>query len=656
MYIKLIEEVNKMLRDKFSINIKLLLSIILLFIFSFSITDVKGTEIITKKVFRNTGVNFQIKGKISDAADGTAIENVKISILDSKTRTLLYDNIYTNADGSYSASINLALTSIESNSNKLPLAYYVSNSYPNPVSLSKNTKVFIQYSSPNNSNRKPKLELFNILGKRLDARSNLAAGVYIFRLKFDNGYLSESKKIVLSSNGHINFSLQPIQLTPNKRYTKTQFSNNNVSTDSVKVLIVMNKVEYAYMERVINLKSGIDNINNYSLVKAGNQRSAIIDSTGGSITVSNAVGDSITLIIPPYNIWNSTTITLTAFDTPPETPIAKNILPGVSITPAGLKLTQPAILKVKFINDITDTSIAMLFLINQSDYVIPLGHLKLTKNSIAGEIYHFSDYFAGEPSRGETDGQSTKGSGESGDEFTNWNDTFTEIGGLLSWAEELMAMGDDEEAQRVTDRAKEILDKAAKNFLNLPVPDEPCGWYKNQLIKFAEAVFTMIGDDLGNQYSTRVQEIWNRCAIRGCIQCDYAISLDAGPTPNWFITGSIPFHSLNTDYLSVTGEGTLTQKIYSQTDCLVTGSGSNQVVMDGKVTADNQGYLWLEIDWTENWNTTNSWTMTCPDGPPVTGSEPPWTEKFHLRFLAVEGYQIMQPGPYKWTLHLFSMP
>lgn len=633
-----------MLCSKFSDSIKSLL-IILLFISSFPFSDVKGTE-----------VNFQIDGKICDAANGTAIENVKISIIDCKTRNLLYNNIYTNADGSYSASINLDITSVESTTNKLPLVYYVSNSYPNPVSLSNNKNVIIQYSSPNNSNIKPKLELFNILGERLNPKVNLAAGIYIFRLKFNNGYLSESKKIVITTNGHINFSLQPNELASNKKIAKTQFSNNDNSTDSVKVLIVMEKTEYAYMERVIILKSGIDNINNYSLVKAGNQRSAVIDSTGGSLTVTNAVGDSITLIIPTYNIWNSTNITLTAFDTPPKTPIAKNILPGVSITPAGFKLTQPALLKVKFKNDIADTNVAMLFLINQSDFVMPLGHLKVSKNSIVGEIYHFSDYFGGEPSGGETEGQVKKGSEGSGDGLTNWNDTFTDIEGLLSWADELMSMGDDEEAQKVIDRAKEILDKAAKNFLNLPVPDEPCGWYKNQLIKFAEAVFKLIGGDLGNQYSVRVQEIWNRCAIRGCIQCDYAISLVEGSASDWFITGEIPFHSLNTDYLSVTGEGTLAQKIYAQTeDCLVTGSGTNQVTMDGKVTADNQGYLWLEVNWTENWNITNSWTMSCPDGS-VTRSEPPYTLKFPLRFLAVEGYQIVQPGQYVWTLHLFNMP
>ncbi|MEJ2615623.1 MAG: hypothetical protein P8Z35_11740 [Ignavibacteriaceae bacterium] len=181
-----------MLPDKFSINIKLL-AFILLFIYSFLFTYANGKETTAKKVFKHTGVNFQINGKISDVANGTAIEDVKISILDCETRNLLYNNIYTDADGSYSASINLALTSIKSNTNKIPITYYVSNSYPNPVSLSKNTRVFIQYSSPNNSNRKPKLELFNILGKRLDPRSNLAAGVYIFRLKFNNGYLSESK-------------------------------------------------------------------------------------------------------------------------------------------------------------------------------------------------------------------------------------------------------------------------------------------------------------------------------------------------------------------------------------------------------------------------------------------------------------------------------
>ena len=645
-----------MLFDKYSANINILLSLVPLFMFSFSYTDIKGAEILTGKTVTEAGVNFQINGKISDAVNGAGIENVKISILDSKSRTLLYDNIYTNAEGTYSATVNLALTAIETNPKKMHFGYYVSDGYPNPVSLSKNTNVFIQYASPGNSNSIPKLELYNILGKRLDVFSGLASGIYLFRLKFANGHLSEFKKILLTSNGRIHFYLQPVQSSTSNRVMKPQSPNTIESADSVKVIFVMHKEEYTYMERTCILKSAIDNINNYALVKAGSQNSAVVDSTGGKITVVNTAGDSITLIIPPYNIWNPTAVTLTAFDTPPETPIARNILPGVSITPAGLKLSQPAVLKVKFMNTITEPGIAMLFSINQSDYVIPLGHLKLTDNSIAGEIYHFSDYFAGEPSRGETDGQAAKCGGESGDGFTDWNDTFTDVEGLLSWAEELMSMGDDEEAEKVTDRAKEILDQAAKKFLNLPVPDEPCGWYKNQLVKFAEAVFSLIGGDLGNQFADRVQDIWNRCAIRGCIQCDYAISLYESSSPDWFITGDIPFHSLNTDFLSVSGEGTLIQKIYSQTDCLLTGSGSNQVNLNGKVTADDQGYLWLDVDWTETWNTTNIWTMTCPGEAPVSRSELSWTEKLPLRFLVAEGYQIIQPGQYIWTLHLFSMP
>ena len=40
------------------------------------------------------------------------------------------------------------------------------------------------------------------------------------------------------------------------------------------------------------------------------------------------LGDTISLEIPRFSIWNSTNITLTALNTPPNNPIQKNIFPG----------------------------------------------------------------------------------------------------------------------------------------------------------------------------------------------------------------------------------------------------------------------------------------------------------------------------------------
>ena len=54
------------------------------------------------------------------------------------------------------------------------------------------------------------------------------------------------------------------------------------------------------------LLKGVNNVNHFSLVEEGQKTSAAIDSTGGGLTVANLLGDTISLEIPPYAIWEPT--------------------------------------------------------------------------------------------------------------------------------------------------------------------------------------------------------------------------------------------------------------------------------------------------------------------------------------------------------------
>lgn len=247
---------------------------------------------------------------------------------------------------------------------------------------------------------------------------------------------------------------------------------------------------------------------------------AVIDSSGGSITVSDEQGYTISLSIPYGALKKSTTITMTSLGQKLDNPIRQNIFPGVRIEPEDLLLREPATLEINFDDEIPNS--ACVFSVLQDDLVIPIAEqtVDIDSGTISGKIYYLKQYAGGVPTEEEIITQIDRTKQQAGLNFRTswvspsyssnclfagyrwqrmqttgggllyWNEGFTETGnmaaaqglsgnsgacygwrgtytmvkGLLLWAQRLMEMGNEAAAQDAMKAAEEILDQRA--FLN----------------------------------------------------------------------------------------------------------------------------------------------------------------------------------------------
>jgi hypothetical protein len=612
------------------------------------------------------GETFHISGKITDVASGIPVQDAKITILDADTRAVICGEIYTDAEGSYDQTIDIDVTGLDSQQPALPASYALVQSYPNPISAAVDNHLTILYSVPLNRREIPAVRMVHILGSEVRPDGYLPAGIYFCRLGFEDGHRTGSEKIVVTSGGTLIIS--PVQVFERYGITSTNHSTlKNAPEQSVRVLFMIEKSGYIHTERIKELAAGIDNVHNFTLVEEGQKSSASIDSTGGVIAVANDRGDSIKLVIPRYALWDATEISLTVMNTQPENPISRNIFPGVSITPGGLKLLHPAILQVVFATASPDTNSASLFSIRQSDLVLPIGNQAVTDSSISGDIRHFSEFAAGEPSADEAGPQADGAGGMGGSDPYGWEDTWDCVDALLWWAEFYSRNGMTGEGQKCFDDAKEIVEHDAGDFLDMPVPDDPCGEYLTTLMKFAELVMKVVGGELESRIQDRVIEIVNRCNLRGEIEYDHhVICTDGDHSTDTRIVGWIPFYvnTLVEPYNTITGGGTAKATIHGpQAECYMSGSGTHRVNnISGELNVDQQGIAWLEMTLDETWWETSTIYVTCPD-PDNNGAFQMPSVRFptQVRFLVADGYKFTLPdfdcaGSYNYILHIIHQP
>jgi hypothetical protein len=465
----------------------------------------------------------------------------------------------------------------------------------------------------------------------------------------------------LTSDGFLNISLNQVSSSPDKplKTTKSASGSTNETEDAFDVIFVLEKSGYACMERSCKLVRGTNNVTDFSMVPAGNQSIATLDTAGGKIMVANSRNDSITLTVPRYALWEPTTITLTALDTPPNTPIDKNIFPGISISPAGFRPHRPVTLKVDFATTSVDTNRSTLFYIKQSEFVLPAGNSTVTDSSMEGEIYHFSDFFAGDPSESEAMDQAGKAAEGGALDPYDWQHTSETVEALIRWAEILYILGRDAEAESVRNEMMDILERDAGNFLNLPVPEDPGGKYMNTLNRYGEVVYSAMEEgELVDQYIDRIGELLDRWDIHGDIVCMYNIGhYGPGYWDRWISDGIIPFASDQLESSRIAGYGTNNIFVSGRAadGTTIIGSGLNTVSMEGELSVDDQDDFYLVIKWTENWWVTSSWTFIPPDAPPFTIPQPPHTEVYPLIFPTISGSPLELGGGYTWFLNLYTL-
>ena len=392
--------------------------------------------------------------------------------------------------------------------------------------------------------------------------------------------------------------------------------------------------------------------------------SKTIGANGDTISVVNNNGDEIKLLIPANAIEDSTEIILTALNELNNDIFADNLSFGIRLEPAGLMLNEPATLNINFANNLSDTTSATLFNLIDNSTAFPLGNRKVTTSSISGIIYHFSEYGAANPSGGEASSQADGVSGSGAGPF-DWQATFDAIDALLAWADYFARHGDSESAQEYLDKACEILNADAQNFLDQPMPDEPCGWYKKAAQKYAERVMLMgCSQQLSNDFSDLINDLGDKCLGRGQIEYDHIISftdVNLNRTIKGFVDWS--FTVFTYPFGDVSGNGVVELNGNGiNYGCTLTESVSINVEVSGTLESDDQGLLWLNLELEENWPQ-HDMIGICPDDI-VTSVTDPAGHGFHtIRLLLQEGWTYTEPvvqtgvsGSYTYILHITQLP
>ncbi len=292
---------------------------------------------------------------------------------------------------------------------------------------------------------------------------------------------------------------------------------------------------------------------------------------GGALTVTNSLGDVISLEIPIGALQEDTEITLRSLSVPLADPIAKNVFPGVKILPDGTTFLVPAKLKVILTKPLTSGAIAVLYHVKMAEFIIPIDDLSVTETSIEGYISHLSDYGGGEPSPSEGQALLDIALGEipTSDNYGECNEAVSDA--LAINKEILLKEGDD---SYLDDIAMRVL-KEVQDFLKRSRPEPPCnpdyideafGYFKMMamfgLPEFDNLTLTHAADAVRQEIADLISEIVDRCRYQFNLYINIDMSFDEGLEKNYngvtnlgCSDGDVGISVYGTEILSLTGGG-----------------------------------------------------------------------------------------------------
>lgn len=350
-------------------------------------------------------------------------------------------------------------------------------------------------------------------------------------------------------------------------------------------------------------------------------QSAVIDSSGGRIVLSDERGCTITLSFPKNALLKPTEIALTSLKQKLENPVSQTILTGFRVEPEDLLLREPATLEVRFTEEIPRLS--CLFVVLGPDLIVPVAEQEVDSGSrtISGKIYYLKKYAAGVPTEKEIITQierlktkarlysptvrsqarmmfvfpmiaeagpsaqtidervaywredfsemagtrASQGRWGSSGACYGWRGTRTNIDGLLIWAQKLMEMGNDAAARDAENAAREVLDQDIESFLEREAPQDPCGNYIMAAMKYAEAAILLgLSTERAEAVQKKIEKLVDRCSIRFSIEIETDIRKDQNEkeqlTSYGVVDAYIPISGELTGDRSLKGEGTLSYK------------------------------------------------------------------------------------------------
>jgi hypothetical protein len=218
---------------------------------------------------------------------------------------------------------------------------------------------------------------------------------------------------------------------------------------------------------------------------------AVIGIAGGTISVTNHLGDVLTLTIPPLALDQDTTISASALNAPLPNPIADNLYPGAILEPSGLQFSVPPKLTITAHAALTNPYGATIFWLQNSNHALPIANQNDTQNSVAGDIYHFSKIIAGVETAEEIDADIEWIIAEP---VVTPGDLLDYYSAELGEAHEAQALGLTSVADFALFEAKWLVEAYTPELLADPLPHDPCGHNTIDVLRWADLVVSVLGD------------------------------------------------------------------------------------------------------------------------------------------------------------------
>lgn len=414
---------------------------------------------------------------------------------------------------------------------------------------------------------------------------------------------------------------------------------------------------------LFSCKEGSNPVDNNPIFTSSTK--TITPNDGGSIELTNKNGDQIKLIIPPFALTDTTTITLEVMNDISANPFSQNILSTIRILPDGLLLDSTAILKIIFSKNISDTGKTVIYFRKENNLAHLLETKWLNNTTVEATIFHFSDYGGAIPTSGEIISQSQGVSEEPEGNIWDWQSFKEWIKCMLKYEAMLNLYGEDELANELHDKIVQRVTNRMNAFMSQPIPEEPCGYYLKTLLEYHKmAILIGVDENIVEQMSERLNQVLNRCYIRGELEFAYEYCVEAeGAEICRTITGFVPF-TVNTTvepYGQINGSGDLDWNgtmTGIPSNCFYNETGTVSVTLGGEMVVEADTVLWMDFYITEH--ATGTVTAGC-DGINHTLPFNPPDVTHNIRILAQDGVELIMPVPganghFRWILHLTFMP
>lgn len=207
-------------------------------------------------IYSANAQSYSISGNITDFNTGLPIENAIIQISNPTSSEVYVSGITSDAQGNYETVITVGVNNISHDFTLSQKDFEVTSTFPNPVQL--NADLNIYYNCPDHSVLVPLLELYDIKGSRIDLNSRLTAGLYSFRLSFQNGTNSNIQKLLILESGYLKCNLIKNNKVNNVTTQKSTYSQLDVK-------ITIEKDGNVTLEAEKSLSSESDNSFDFAL-------------------------------------------------------------------------------------------------------------------------------------------------------------------------------------------------------------------------------------------------------------------------------------------------------------------------------------------------------------------------------------------------------